>query len=77
MNFTKNAQISQRTKYIDVRHYYIRDLTEDKRIEVRYAKSENNLVDVLTKNVKEEIFEKPAKTMNKGKVKYKAEEEKE
>ena len=32
-------------------------------------KNEDNIANVLTKNVKEEVFEKYAKTMNKGTVK--------
>ena len=73
---TKNPQISQRTKHMDVRHHFIRDLIKDKKIEVRYVKGENNLTDIFTKNVKEEIFEKHVKMINKCKVKYKTKEEK-
>ena len=39
-------------------------------------KSENSLADILTKNVKEEIFEKHMKTMDECKVKYETKEEK-
>ena len=59
-----------------MRHYFIKDLIKDKRVEVRYVKSEINLADILTKNVKEEIFEKHAKMIIEGKVKYKTKEEK-
>ena len=72
----KNPQISQRTKHIDVRHHFIRELIKDKKIKVRYVKSENNLAVILTKNMKEEIFEKHMKTINKCKVKYETKEEK-
>ena len=41
---TKNPQISQRTKHIDTRHHFIKDLIKNKKIEVHYVKSENNLV---------------------------------
>ena len=73
---TNAPNISQRTKHIDVRHYFIRYLIEDKKIEVRNVKSENNLADILTKNLREEIFEKHMKTINECKVKYKTKEEK-
>jgi len=46
----KNQQVSARTKHIDVRHHFVRDLYEDKRIEVRFQRSENNPSDLLTKN---------------------------
>ena len=65
---TKNPQISQRTKHIDVRHHFIR--REKKIIEIRFIKSENNIADILTTNVKEEMFHKHAKTINNGKVRY-------
>ena len=32
ISLTKNPQISQRTKHIDVRHHFIRDLIEDKKL---------------------------------------------
>ena len=37
---------------------------------MRYIISEDNIVDIFTKNVKEETFNKYAKTINNGKVKY-------
>ena len=66
----KNQQISQRTKHIDVRHHFIRNLVEAKVIDVKYIKSEDNVADILTKSVKEEIFNKHANTINKGKITY-------
>ena len=53
---TKNHQISQRAKHIDVRHHFIRNLAEKKIIEIRFIKSENNVTDILTKNVKEKKY---------------------
>ena len=50
---------------MDVRHHFIRDVIKDKKIEVRYVKGGNNLTDIFIKNVKEEIFEKHVKMINK------------
>ena len=72
----KNPQIGQRIKHIDLRHHFIRNSIDNKKIEVHYVKSENNLADILTKNVKEEIFDKHMKTINKYKNKYETKEEK-
>ena len=49
---TKNPQISQRTKHINVRLYFIRDLIEEKKIEIQHVKSEDNIADILTTNMK-------------------------
>ena len=66
----KNPQISQRTKHIDVRHHFIRNLVKKKINEIQFIKSENNVVDISTKNVKEETFNKHAKKINNSKVRY-------
>ena len=63
---TKNQQISQRTKHIDVRYHFIKNLVETKVIDLKYIKSKDNIADIFTKNVKEETFEKHANTINKG-----------
>ena len=63
---TKNPQISQRTKHIDVRHHVIRNLVEKKIIEIRFIKSKENIADILTKNVNEETFNKHTKKINNG-----------
>jgi len=38
-----------RTKHIDIRHHFIRDLVEDKLIHVTYLPSNRNLADIFTK----------------------------
>ena len=37
----KNQQVSARTKHIDIRHHYLRDLQGD-RIDIRFVRSEDN-----------------------------------
>jgi hypothetical protein len=62
----KNQQVSARTKHIDVRHHYMRDLHESKRIEVRFKRTDKNSSDILTKNTPKAIYEKHASTIRDG-----------
>jgi hypothetical protein len=44
----KNQQVSSRTKYIDIRHHYMRDLQDNQALDVRFKRSENNSTDIMT-----------------------------
>ena len=66
----KNPQISQRTKHIDVRHHFIRNLIEKKITKIQFIKSKDNIADILTNNVNEETLNTHAKKINNGKVRY-------
>jgi len=46
-----NQQVGPRTKHIDVRHHFLRELHEDGSMIVKYTESENNEADMMTKNV--------------------------
>jgi hypothetical protein len=46
----KNQQVSQRTKDMDIRHHFLRELVAKKLLEVKFIKSEKNLSDITTKN---------------------------
>ena len=52
----KNQQVSMRTKHIDVRYHFIRDLVQEKMLNIVYVRSEENYADIMTKNVSVEIF---------------------
>ena len=56
--FAKNAQFSQRTKHVDIKFYFIRDLIEEGTIKLYYVASENNNADILTKSLDRVKFEK-------------------
>jgi hypothetical protein len=58
MFLAKNAQVSARTKHIDVRHHYIRDLIKEKKLELKFVKSEDNPADIMTKNTNRDLFQK-------------------
>ena len=47
----KNHQVGARTKHIDIRHHFIRELHEDGKMIVKYVESENNEADMMTKNL--------------------------
>ena len=46
----------KRSKHIDIRHHFIKECVEQKKIDVVLCKSEENLADFLTKLVGKEIF---------------------
>ena len=47
-------------------------MVEKRIIEIQFIKSEDKIPDSLTKNVKEKTFNKHAKKINNGKVRYDA-----
>jgi hypothetical protein len=48
-----------RSKHIDVRFYFLRDLTRDRVIELLHCGSQDQVADFLTKPIKLESFVKP------------------
>ena len=56
----KNQQVGMRTKHIDVKYHFIRDLVQDNYLDIRYVRSEEHYAGVLTKNVSEEIHNSQA-----------------
>ena len=54
----KNQQVSMRTKHIDVRYHFIRDLIQDGYLNLQYVSTDNNYADFMTKNVSKDILRK-------------------
>jgi hypothetical protein len=54
----KNQQVSSRTKHIDIRHHFFRDLQDKKELDVRFKRSENNAADIMTKNTMRDVHNK-------------------
>ena len=48
-NLAYNPEHHERTKHIDRRHFYIRELVEEGRITVPFVRSADNLADFFTK----------------------------
>jgi hypothetical protein len=53
---TKNPVFHGRSKHIDIKHHYIRDLIRDKEIVVEYCTSEDQIADIFTKPLKTNLF---------------------
>jgi len=53
-----NPVQEQRTKHIDVRFHYMRDLIEQKQIDVVWVPTDENSADIFTKNLGYIKFEK-------------------
>jgi hypothetical protein len=47
----KNPIQSDRTKHIDVRHHFIREKVEEKKIEVKYIPTTDQIADIFTKSL--------------------------
>ena len=45
----KNPELHQRTKHIEVKYFFVRDIYEQGKITVKYVDSDNQLADILTK----------------------------
>ena len=54
----KNQQVHGRTKHVDIKYHFIRDLVEAERIKLTYCASENMVADMLTKGLPIKQFEK-------------------
>ncbi|PNY15934.1 hypothetical protein L195_g012642 [Trifolium pratense] len=58
IKLSKNPIMHGRSKHIDVRFHFLRDLTKDESIELVHCRSEDQLADLLTKPLKLESFYK-------------------
>ena len=54
----KNQHMHGRTKHVDIKYHFIRDLVEAKRVKLVYCASENMIADMLTKGLPIKQFEK-------------------
>ena len=57
INISKNPIQHSRTKHIDIRHHFIRDLVEDKVITLEHVATELQLADLFTKALDATQFE--------------------
>ncbi|KAH9113686.1 hypothetical protein LEN26_013109 [Aphanomyces euteiches] len=57
IKMAENLTLHQRTKHIDVRHHFIRDLVKEKVIEIKYCDTNSMLADMLTKALPKPKFE--------------------
>jgi hypothetical protein len=57
INISKNPVQHSRTKHIDIRHHFIRDLVEHQVVSLDYVSIENQLADLFTKPLDGSRFE--------------------
>ena len=62
----ENQSVGGRTKHIDTRVSFIRDLIEDEYCRLQYVKTENNYADIGSKNQTIKLFTDMEKTINEG-----------
>jgi hypothetical protein len=58
INISKNPVQHSRTKHIDIRHHFIRELVEDKIISLEHVATEKQLADIFTKALDANQFER-------------------
>ncbi|KAK2985059.1 hypothetical protein RJ640_022937 [Escallonia rubra] len=54
----KNSVFHDRSKHIDTQYHFIRESIAKKQVQVKYVKSEDQVVDIFTKPLNREVFEK-------------------
>lgn len=58
LNLTKNPESQHRTKHIDVQHHYVRELVNNKELDVEWIPSAMMLADEMTKALTVDLFKK-------------------
>ncbi len=58
ITLAKNPHLYERSKYIDISYYYIRDLKEKKRIKITYILTAEIVADGFTKPLNRVAFER-------------------
>jgi hypothetical protein len=61
MFMAQNSSSGMRTCHVDTRYHYIRENVEDGIIKIEFVKSMENVSNIFTKNVTQEIYEKYAR----------------
>lgn len=57
INIAKNPVQHSRTKHIDIRHHYIRELVESQQLKIDHVSTEHQLADIFTKALDNSRFE--------------------
>jgi hypothetical protein len=68
-----NWSISGQTRHVGVRLNFLRELKETGTIEVKWIKSEDNVADILTKNLPANLYKKHVTSLGVGYWKLKKE----
>ena len=57
IKLAKNSEYDKRTKHIDVRFHFIRDMVDSNLLEVEYIESKEQLADIFTKPLAKQHFQ--------------------
>jgi hypothetical protein len=52
----KNLVFHERSKHIDIRFHYLRDCIANKKVEVKYVKTQDQVADIFIKPLKSDVF---------------------
>jgi hypothetical protein len=53
----ENRNSSDRSKHIDIKYHFVRDLIDEGLVDVKFVRSQENLADLFTKNLNGELYE--------------------
>ena len=73
VDLANNWSVGGRTRHVDVRNHFLRDLKDEGLLIVRHVPGEENNTDIFTKNVTRPIFQRHLSTFV-GTDKYTSEE---
>jgi len=54
----KNPVFDDKSKHIDTRFHYLKDCIANKKVEVKYVKTQDQVADIFTKPLKYDVFVK-------------------
>ena len=58
INITKNPSMHGKTKHIDIKYHYLKELVQNKILHPRYIRTDEQLADILTKPLNKNLFNK-------------------
>ena len=70
INIAKNPNSHGRRKHIDMRFHYLRELVCEGHVKLGYCRSKKQLVDLLTKDVTNDVFKKLVRSLNMRNVEH-------
>ena len=56
IDLSKNHVQHSRTKHIEIRHHFLRDIVQNENITIEKVASEGNIANIFTKSLKRDLF---------------------
>lgn len=66
--YTKDPKYHSKTKHIDIKYNFVRDIVANKEITLQYIHTREMIVDPFTKAIIRDLFEKHVKALGLRKV---------